>query len=82
MCCRKCNCNCNGNQVGGAQGYPCKDKVEQLKKDIMELEKCLLAAVTPPTPRPPRPGQCHCCCYCYCYCNNSNANSNQTNWGR
>ncbi len=77
MDCRRCGCN----QVGGTQTYPCKDKVEKLKKDILALEECLIAAVTPPTPpRPPRP--CHCYCCCYCRCHQANANGNQTTWGR
>ena len=73
---------CEGNQVGGVQNYPCKDKVEKLKRDIRELEECLIAAATPP--RPPRPRPCHCCCCCCHRRNqmNGNESGNQTTWGR
>lgn len=77
---------CGWNQTGGAQAYPCKARVDQLKKDIIALENCLIAAVTPPTPpmppRPPRPCRC-CCCCCCCRCpGNTNTGGNQTTWGR
>lgn len=94
MCCGRCEGNqvqgtqdcrrCEGTQVEGTQNYPCRDKVEKLKRDIRELEQCLIAAATPP-PRP-RPRPCHCCCCCCC-CHrrnemNGNESANQTTWGR
>ncbi|HHX59349.1 MAG TPA: hypothetical protein GX707_01220 [Epulopiscium sp.] len=66
---------CGNNQVGGTQAYPCQRELDKLKRDLRELERCLLAAAEETRPR-----RCHCCCCC---CRqNGNTNGNQTSWGR
>ncbi len=71
---------CGNNQVGGTQDFICKDKVRQLKHDIHELEKCLIAATPGPGPGPRPCRCCHCCCCC---CHHQGGRvGNQTTWGR
>lgn len=73
---------CGNNQVGGTRDYICKDKVNKLRNDINELERCLIAATPGPGPGPgPRPCRCcHCCC---CHHHHQGGRvGNQTTWGR
>ena len=73
------NCGrCGNNQVGGAQTFPCKDKLDKVKRDIDALERCLIAAANPPT----RPIGRRCCCCCCCCRTNGTVAGNQTSWGR
>lgn len=79
MNCGMCNrCGC---QVGGAQSYPCKSKLDAIKKGIADLEKCL-KDIELVSPESQMPGCCRCCCCC-CRCRcNSERTGNQTTWGR
>ncbi|NLI89529.1 MAG: hypothetical protein GX366_03885 [Epulopiscium sp.] len=75
-----------GCQVGGAQAYPCKSKLDAIKKGICELEKCLKdIELVSPDSQMPGCGGCRrcCCCCCRCRCgNNAVSAGNQTTWGR
>lgn len=76
-----CNCRGNcGNQVGGAQTYPCKNELNGVKKALMALERCLIAAAEEEEEETPRPCRCRCCC-CPHRCGGSRG-GNQTTWGR
>lgn len=73
---------CGCNQVGGTQTYPCKSRVDALRRDLRKLDECLLAAAQiQPMPPRPRPRPCCCCCCCYC-CRPANTGGNQTTFGR
>lgn len=71
---------CGNNQVGGTQRFPCQRELNRLKRDIRELERCLLAAEEDDNGDNGRPRPCRCCCCC---CNRrGDTAGNQTSWGR